>query len=127
MVVSPKHVNDLNHVLVRSCEEQFYKYGLSTLHNWIRFSGYILYVIYNMDFKKDSARTAAEKEFKTSRKHHVQTALKLELSLTVDVVKQGCVTTNTDNMATAFFTNYKATAKSTSVDKNLIIRLHNIM
>lgn len=62
--VGPKLMNDLNHVITRKCNEEFYKFGMSTLHAWIRSLEYLLHIVYNLDFRKSAARTSQEKELK---------------------------------------------------------------
>lgn len=53
--------------------------------------------------------------------------MKSTLSLTVDVVKQGSGTTNTGNVARCFFAEAENVAEIIGVDKNLIMRLGNIL
>lgn len=53
--------------------------------------------------------------------------MKSELSLTVDVVKQGSGTTNTGNMARSFFENAQTIARITGLNEDLIERFHNIV
>lgn len=62
-----------------------------------------------------------------SRKKQIQKDLRLKLSITVDVVKQGAGTTNTGNVARCFFEKAEAVAKITGVNANLIVRLHTIL
>ena len=59
--VGPKLINDLSHVNNLLPKVQFYKFGLSTLHCWIRFMEYLLHIAYNMEFQKGSARSKDEK------------------------------------------------------------------
>lgn len=93
--VGLKLINDLQHVQALPCNENFYKFGLSTLHFWIRSMENILHVAYNLDFKRSAAITSEDKDSKKSRKREIQLSLKSELSLTVDVVKQGFGTNRT--------------------------------
>lgn len=62
----------------------------------------LLHISYNMDFKKPAAR-GNDKDLKAFRKYKIQMDLKQHLSITVDVVKQGCGTTNDGNTARRFF------------------------
>ncbi|XP_076285553.1 uncharacterized protein LOC143211606 isoform X2 [Lasioglossum baleicum] len=113
------HVNSL------PCNEEYYKYGLSTLHCWIRFMEYRPHVSYNLDFEKGSARTIEEKKLQAARKKKVQNSLK-DLSITVDVVKQGAGTSNTGNVARTFFRKAESVVAVTGLNAAIITRLHNI-
>lgn len=124
--VGPKFVNDLDKLKNRPCNEDFYKFGLSTLHCWIRSMEYFLHIAYNIDFKKGSARGKEHKELKKKRKRLIQNSLK-KISIPVDIVKQGAGTSNTGNVARCFFAKSKLVAKATGLDKTLINRLHNIL
>lgn len=125
--VGPKLINDLEYVKTLPCNESFYKFGLSTLHCWIRSMEYLLHIAYNMDFQKSAARTSSEKEMKKSRKQKIQKLLNAKLSLPVDIVKQGFGTTNTGNVARSFFRQAEAVSKYTRLDETLIRRLHHIL
>jgi len=53
---TPKQMNDLKTIKQLRCNEDNYKFGLSTLHCWIRFMECILHISYNIDFKEGSAK-----------------------------------------------------------------------
>lgn len=124
--VGPKMINDLQYVKNLPSNDDNYKYGLSTLHCWIRFMEYLLHISYNLDFKKNSAK-GEDKILKAERKKMIQKNLKSKLSLVVDVVKQGAGTTNTGNVARCFFAKAEAVAEITGLNKNLIGRLGIIL
>lgn len=92
--VNPTKINDLLFVRSLPCNEDSYKFGLSTLHCWIRFMECLSHIAYNLDLKKSYA-TKENKILKLKRKRIIQKSLKSKLSITVDVVKQGYGTTNT--------------------------------
>lgn len=123
---TPKQMNDLKKIKQLKCNEDNYKFGLSTLHCWIRFMECILHISYNIDFKKSSAR-GNNKILKQNKKKQVQNDLKLQLSITVDIVKQGYGTTNDGNTARRFFANPGAVSNIIGVDKKLIERFGNIL
>lgn len=125
--IGPKFINNLDYVKSLSCNEDNYKFGLSTLHCWIRFMEYFLHVAHNFDFKKSSATTTEEKWLKELRKKKIKNVLKSNLSLPVDIVKQGIGTTNTGNLARSFFAQASEISKFTDLDEGLIRRLHNIL
>lgn len=125
--VGPKYANDLSYITKLHFDESHYKFGLSTLHMWIRTLEFLLHVSYNQDFKQFFARTLEEKEQKKQRKQQIQNDLKSELSLTVDKVRQGYGTSNTGNVARAFMRQAEAVSKIVGLDENLIVRFHNIL
>lgn len=72
----PKEMNNLDLVYQRPKDTFFYKYGLSTLHAWLRFMKCVLNISYNMSFKKWSARKSEYKEARKLRKREIQQNLK---------------------------------------------------
>lgn len=86
--VGPKYVNDFDHVKSRQCSEEFYQFGLSSLHCKIRCMEYLLKIAYSSDYKRPQALSEQEKNLREERKRSIQKLLKSKLSLTVDVVKQ---------------------------------------
>lgn len=61
-------MNKLSEIFSRPVREDVYKYGLSTLHMWIRCMECILHISYNMDFELRTARGANE-QLKAAKKH----------------------------------------------------------
>lgn len=101
--VNPSKINDLKFVKSLVSQESYYKFGLSTLHAWIKFLEYVLHVSYKLGIRKEDSK--AEKKLKiANRKSEVQKLLKEKMQLTVDVVKQGFGTTNTGNIIFNFNT-----------------------
>lgn len=121
---TPKEMNDLEKIKQLKCNEDNYKFGLSTLHCWIRFMECILHISYNIDFKQSSARKN-NKILKQNKKKQVQHGLKLQLGITVDVVKQSHGTTNDGNTARRFFADSKVVSDIIKVDQKLIKRFGN--
>ncbi|KYQ46929.1 hypothetical protein ALC60_14060 [Trachymyrmex zeteki] len=79
-----------------------------------------------MDFKKSHA-SGENKILKEKRKKQIQTALKSELSISVDFVKQGFGTTNDGNTARKFFSKPEIVGKILGANVNLIERFANIL
>lgn len=94
--VGPKYINDLNYIQ-ENCtpNAEYYHFGLSTLHCWIRFFEYILHLSYNLDFEKGSARSVEDKLKKKERKELVQQNIRERMTMLVDIVRVGSGTTNT--------------------------------
>lgn len=63
---SPKEMNDLHKVKKKDEQVENLKYGLATLHAWIRFMECLLHISYCLPFSKFIART--DKEKKTKRR-----------------------------------------------------------
>lgn len=81
--VNPSKMNNLSFIRSLPCDENSYKFGLSTLHCWIRFMECLLHIAYNLDFKKSYAMKD-DKILKQKRKQMIQKSLKSKLSITVD-------------------------------------------
>ena len=123
--VGPKYLNNLENIQQRSCNMNFAKFGLSTLHFWIRSLEYMLHVAYR--FNPEDGCKLKTKEEVIDRKKKLQIALRKDLQLPVDVVKQGAGTSNTGNLAREFFDKADHVSVITALDKNLLHRLHNIL
>lgn len=124
--VGPKNINNIAYIKSLPCNTENYKFGLSTLHCWIRFMEYLLHISYNLDFKIGYAK-GENKILKAERKKKIQSMLKSKLSLTVDVVKQGSGTTNTGNVARSFFAHAESVTEITKLDIHVVKRLGNIL
>lgn len=123
--VSPKNINNLEYIKKLPFHSEYYRFGLSTLHCWIKCMEYLLHISYNLGFKKSCAK-GKNKLIKKEKKAEVQAGLKL-ISITVDVVRQGCGTSNTGNVARSFFAKAKEVSKITGINEEAITRLHNIL
>lgn len=118
-LAKPTEMNKLSEVFSRPVREDVYKYGLSTLHMWIRCMECILHISYNMDFELWTAR-GANKQLKAAKKHLTQEEFKQQMGILVDFVKQGFGTTNDGNTARRFFRDYEKSAEITKIDKGLL-------
>lgn len=86
----------------------------------------LLHISYNLKFKKGYA-SGENKILKEKRKQEIQTALKSELSISVDFVKQGFGTTNDGNTARSFFSESDVVGRILGIDVILIRRFANIL
>ncbi|KAK2578835.1 hypothetical protein KPH14_012190 [Odynerus spinipes] len=123
----PTEMNDLKLVGTKHVNEEYYKFGLSSLHAWIRSFECFLHIAYNMDFKKWSASTPDLKMTRSIKKKQVQDNLRKELGLIVDIVKQGKGTTNDGNSARRFFADPVISARATGLDEEIIYRFAVIL
>lgn len=122
----PNEMNDIDMVLKRKCKTEFYKFGFPILHSWIRFMEYLLHISYNLDFQEYMAK-GENKVLKKNRKSRVQSLLKNQLQLNVDIVKQGSGTTNTGNVGRAFFEKAGQVSELIGVKKDIIERLYTVL
>lgn len=116
--------------MILPINKENYKFGLSTLHCWIRFMECFLHMPYNIKFKKVYASREC-KMLKEKRKKQIalkiQMALKSELSINVDFVKQGFGTTNDGNTARSFFSEPEVVGRILDVNVKLIQQFANIL
>jgi len=120
-------MNDFHLINIKINKVDYYKYGLSSLHAWIRCLECLLHISYNLDFKKWSATNFEHKELKLSKKKLIQQRFKHEMGLNIDVVKQGVGTTNDSNSARRFFENPNKVAEITGLDETLIYNFSVIL
>lgn len=114
---SPIEMNETN--LNRSANTDSYKYGLSTLHCWIRFFECIIHIAYRLPFKTWRVRKENNAVF-ADTKNRIQKEFRERLGLLVDYVRQGYGTTNDGNTARKFFANVDVSAEITGINKDLI-------
>lgn len=122
----PTDMNKLDMVYERPTNAEYYKYGLSTLHAWIRFMECVLKISYNMPFKKWSAKKIDDKLKRETRKKEIQNEFK-KLGLRVDFVLQGKGTSNDGNTARRFFQNFETSAEITGFNVRLLERFAVIL
>ena len=77
-------IYNLSYVKSSKCFQEYYKFGLSNLHCWLRVLDYFLYIAYHLGFKKSASRTAKQKESVRKRKILVQQKLASSLNIKVD-------------------------------------------
>lgn len=123
---SPKEMNEFPLILTKNVDVDLYKYGLSSLHIWIRFMECILHISYRLDLKTWSVK-GDNKAIMQNRKKNIQDAFKSQTGLLIDVVKQGHGTTNDGNTARRFFEDIEITASITGVNQDLIKRFKTIL
>lgn len=122
-----KEFNDIDNMLQKEIDESNLKFGLSTLHAWIRFFECLLHLSYKLDVKKWQVRAAEDKEKVSRNKKRIQEAFKEHLGLIVDKPKQGYGSSNDGNTARRFFENSAISSAITGVDENIILSFRNIL
>ncbi|KAL0869053.1 hypothetical protein ABMA27_007370 [Loxostege sticticalis] len=118
----PTDMNHLTKLKQRSLNIDMYKYGLSSLHAWIRAMETILHIAYRLEFKTWTAR-GNKKAILEKRKAEIQKRFRDETGLLIDIVQQGAGTTNNGNAARRFFADPEKTSNITGVSQDLIARL----
>lgn len=123
---TPKQMNSLDIAQQRTINVNNLKFGMSSLHGWIRCMEYLLHISYNIEIQKWSVRDPQQKKLKLERKKHIQEQFRQKLGLLIDVVKQAVGTSNDGNTARRFFENPSVTAEITGLD-DIIIKKFSIL
>lgn len=122
-----KDFNDIDAMLNKQIVSDNLKFGLSSLHCWIRCFEFTLHLSYRLEIKKWQVRKGEEKESVEKRKKIIQAAFKKEMGLNVDKPKAGSGTSNDGNTARHFFVKYQQSAKITGIDEDIIYRFYIIL
>lgn len=122
-----KDFNDIDKILKREVNERNLRFGVSTLHAWIRLFECLLHLSYKLSLKKWQARTENEKKLVSQRKTEIQKGFKSELGLIVDRPKSGYGSTNNENTARRFFENSAISVLITGLNERIIKRFHIIL
>ena len=120
---TPKLMNNLEAVVAKEVDPSTFRFGLSSLHAWIRFFECLLHLAYRLEVKEWQIRGAEKKEIVAKRKLRIQKDLRRELGLIVDQPKPGgSGNTNDGNTARRFFGHEDEVSRITRIDKELIHR-----
>ncbi|CAH1963231.1 unnamed protein product [Acanthoscelides obtectus] len=96
------------------------RFGLSTLHCWIRFFECLLHIGYRLPIKSWQVRGPENKAIVEAKKKRIQAEFRAKLSLIVDKPKPGYGSSNDGNTARIFFHNPQTSSDITGVDRELI-------
>ncbi|KAL4152899.1 hypothetical protein QTP88_000732 [Uroleucon formosanum] len=125
---NPTNMNDLDNIKRFVVNEDNVKYGMSSLHAWIKFLELVLHIAYKLESAATTKRTTSEQKKKIEeKKKKIQFRLWNELSIKVDKVVQGRGTSNTGNVARWFFRNTEKVAEITGINLNLLNRFSTIL
>lgn len=122
---TPSEMNNLSLISSKQTNLDLCRYGLSSLHIWIRMMECILHIAYRLTIKTWAVK-GDTKCILESKKRNIH-AFKNRMGLLIDVVKQGHGSTNDGNTARRFFANPNITAEITGVSENLIRRFAIIL
>ncbi|XP_050308009.1 uncharacterized protein LOC126744581 isoform X1 [Anthonomus grandis grandis] len=123
---TPKEMNS-DTVLDKSPVTQNYRFGISTLHCWIRFFECLLHIAYRLPIKTWQVKGAENKAITENTKRTIQENFKSKMGLIVDKPKPGYGSTNDGNTARRFFQNPVLSSQITGIDKELIEKFHLIL
>lgn len=116
---TPKQMNSFQKGS-RAEKPETFRFGLSTLHAWIRFMEWLLHVAYRLDIKKWQVRKD-DQLIMMKKKTEIQKAMKVQLGLHIDEPRQvGSGTSNDGNTARRFFQNYKKVAAIMGLNEKLV-------
>lgn len=119
-----KEFNDLKSIVEKEVDKENLRFGIGSLHAWIRFMEWFIHISYkniesNVE-KKWQARSAEMKEKVAARKLQIQDEFKKELGLRIDIPKGGAGTTNDGNTARRFFKDVSVSARILKIDEELM-------
>ncbi|KAG4081142.1 hypothetical protein HA402_011987 [Bradysia odoriphaga] len=92
--LTPKDLNNVEKVRSQETDKENYRFGLSSLHCWIRFLECVLHIAYKEPIRKWKAQTPEEKKLVNDRKDEIQETFKIEK---VDPIKFEKYATETIN------------------------------
>ncbi|KAG4079505.1 hypothetical protein HA402_005202 [Bradysia odoriphaga] len=125
--LTPKNLNNVEKVRSQETDKENYRFGLSSLHCWIRFLECVLHIAYKEPIHKWKAQTPEEKKLVDDRKDEIQKTFKNEKGLYLDIVKHGSGNSNDGNTARRFFRDPVYASKITRIDETLIRRFHVVL
>lgn len=125
---TPKDMNNIEKVLKRTVIQKNLKFGLSSLHAWIRFFECLLHISYRLELKVWQIRGSENKAFFENKKRTIQQSFRDRVGLLVDIPKSGgSGTTNDGNTARRFFANPSLSSEITGIDEEVITRFGVIL
>ncbi|XP_018404085.1 PREDICTED: uncharacterized protein LOC108780770 [Cyphomyrmex costatus] len=122
-----KDFNNIDEILQKEITETNPRFGLSTLHVWIRFFECCLHLSYRLKIKKYQVHTQEEITIMEECKRIIQKGFRLQLGLVVDHSKPDYGNINDGNTAKRFFENSSISATITGVSECLINRFYVIL
>lgn len=123
---TPKEMNSVA-VLNKLPKIENYRFGLSSLHCWIRFFECLLHISYRLEIKSWQVKGEENKKIFEINKKRIQSEFKSKMGLNIDKPKPGYGSTNDGNTARRFFQNPQVSAEITRVDCQLIEKFSLIL
>lgn len=123
---TPKLMNNLEEVRRRPIDEESLELGMSSLHAWIKCFECLLHIAYRLDIKTWQIKKT-DKPKTDARKQNIQERFRREMSLLVDIPKQGYGNTNDGNTARRFFANPELSSNITGVNQTVIKHFDTVL
>ena len=123
----PSEMNNLELIRKKDVNLKNLKYGLSTLHCWIRTFEFLLHISYKIPTKSYYSRSQDAKDSVNAQKNKVRSEFRSRANLHVDMPKQGSGNSNCGNTARTAFADSKMFSMVTGIGEDLIIRLRVIL
>ncbi|XP_050295677.1 uncharacterized protein LOC126735653 [Anthonomus grandis grandis] len=101
--LSSKDFNNIDLASTKDIDKSKFRFGLSSLHAWIRFFESLLHLAYKLPIRQWQARGEDNKQKVAEQKKKIQEAFRLEMGLLVDKPKPGFGSSNDGNIARRFF------------------------
>ena len=124
---TPSQMNDFDKLSRKQENKENFKYGLSTLHAWIRFMECIIHIAYRLPFCSWSAKTEQDKAAMKNEKQRIQQEYLRRTGLLIDYPQQQSGNSDDENTARRFFRDSALAAEITKVDQRLIERFGIIL
>ena len=123
-----KDLGDIDKTLNTPIKKNNLKYGISSLHAWIRCFECLVNLSYKMSICQHEARESdGTKDIAAKYKRYIQEQFKTEMNLIVDQPKQVSGNSNDGNTARIFFNIEEKAARVTGIDIDIIRRFHIIL
>ena len=124
---TPKEMNNIDRVRMKTPDINTFQYGLSTLHAWIRLFELVLHLGYRLKLKVWSVKAEKRNEF-IAEKKRIQGEFREKMGLPVDQPRAGGAGSSNDgNMARRAFADPETFSSITGVDYGLITRFSVIL
>jgi hypothetical protein len=125
---TPRQMNLIHEVMELPVNEEVLRFGLSSLHAWIRCFECLLHISYRLGINTWQVRGQQNKDIFEQRKRKVQADFRDKMGLLVDIPKSGgSGTTNDGNTARRFFAAASQSASITGLSEDLIKRFGVIL
>lgn len=122
----PKDMNSIN-IDEKPPNREHFRFGLSSLHAYIRSMECLLHIAYRLSFKSWQAKGEEKKKLLEAEKVRIRKEFKDKMGLIVDTPKQGYGSSNDGNTARRFFSNPVLTSQITGIDVELVRNLSIIL
>lgn len=123
-----KDLSDVDKTLETPINKSNLRYGISSLHAWIRCFECLVHLSYKLSICQPQARkNDGTKDIVEEHKVYIQQRFKSELNLRVDQPKQIAGNSNDGNTARMFFNNEEKAAEITGIKVEIIRKFHVIL